>query len=217
MDKSYVIDNIFELLYPSNVACCICGQEAHFDGPPYICESCKNDLDFLNKKMTLKVSKKEMTVYCAFEYEEPIKQLIHDFKYNGKRYIAKSLAFYLNKLIEQNSLDYDMITPVPLHKNRLKERGFNQCSVLCREMDREHIKKYEEVLIRTRDTKMQTLIPAEERYTNLLGAFDIKKDVKGRNILLIDDVMTTGSTLKENCDVLYKNGANNVIGLTIAT
>lgn len=217
MDKSYFLDNVLELLYPSDVACCVCGKETHFSGPPYICAACKNELHFIGGKRIFAVGSKEMTLYYAFEYDQAAKQLIHDLKYNGKRYVAKSLAYYLNEMIRLNDLEYDIMTPVPLHKNRLKERGYNQCNVLCREMGKEKMKKYKEVLIRNRDTKMQSLIPAQERYTNILGAFDAVLDVKGKTILLIDDVVTSGSTMRENCNILYKNGANNVIGLAIAT
>ena len=217
MDSKYTLDDLLELLYPSHVACCVCEKEAHFNEPPYICEQCSKDIHFINGQRKVMVGSREMIVYYAFDYEGKIKQLIHDLKYNGKRYKAKSLSVYLKKIIELNKLEYDIITPVPLHPNRQKQRGYNQCSVLLKAMDSDYTNKYKEILIRTRDTKMQALIPAEERHTNLLGAFEIKEDCKAKNIVLVDDIITTGATMKENCEILYNNGANNVIGLTIAT
>jgi len=216
MNTQNVLDNVLELLYPSHVACCVCDKEAHFENLPYICDECKSKLHFLNGKKLVKTENNEITVHYAFDYDDIIKDLIHGFKYNGKRYKAKSLAYYLKKIIETENIEYDMIIPVPLHKNRQEQRGYNQCALLCKEVDK-NANKYTEGLKRIKDTKMQTLISGEERLTNLIGAFEINTDVYNKRILLIDDIVTTGSTMKECTQILYKNGANIVIGAAIAT
>lgn len=216
MNTQNILDNVLELLYPSNVACCICDKETHFEGLPYICDECKNKLHFINGKRIIDTENNSLTVHYAFEYDDIIKDLIHDFKYNGKRYKAISLAYYLKKVIEKENIEYDMIIPVPLHKNRQEQRGYNQCAVLCKELDK-NINKYTDGLKRIKDTKMQTLISVEERLTNLIDAFEINTDVYNKRILLIDDIVTTGSTMRECTQVLYKNGANIVIGAAIAT
>lgn len=217
MSVKYTLDDMLELIYPSHVACCVCGKETHFDGPPYICKDCSENIHFINGQRSFVVGSREMIVYYAFDYEDVIKNLIHDLKYEGKRYKAKSLSIYLNKVIELNDLKYDIITPVPLHPNRRKQRGYNQCAVLLREMDEKYNDRYKEILIRTRDTEMQSLIPTTKRHTNILDAFEVKEEIAGKNILLVDDIVTTGATMRENCKMLYNNGADNVIGLAIAT
>ncbi len=210
------IDKMLELVYPSNVACCICDREAIMNEAPYICEECKKELIFSNAQRIVETEQKELLVYYAFEYEDKVKQLVHNLKYNNKRYIAKSMAYYLNKMIELNEIEFDIITPVPLHVNRQKSRGYNQCAILCKELDACHTAKYKEALVRTRDTKMQATLTPEQRRTNVIDAFDVAMDVKGKRILLVDDVTTTGSTMKECSKILLKSGAEIVIGLTLA-
>ena len=109
--------------------------------------------------------------------------------------------------------------PIPLHAEKLRKRGYNHASLLAVEIgDKMGIKVIDE-LVRTRKTKSQFLLKKDEREENLKGAFSLKSEgnlVKGKTIFLIDDLTTTGTTLKEAAKVLKKAGAGKVYGLTLA-
>jgi len=114
---------------------------------------------------------------------------------------------------------YALIMPVPLHWRRLKERGFNQSVILAREVARAHSIHLDfEILKRTNYTKPQTNLSRKQRSTNVKGAFEVadRERVEGKRVVLIDDVYTTGSTVRECARVLIKNGAADVAVLTLA-
>ena len=113
----------------------------------------------------------------------------------------------------------DCILPVPLHRKREKMRGFNQAELLGRSISRlSSLPLLRGVLVKTRNTPAQVSLEAAERETNLRGAFEVRKPalVKGQTVLLVDDVFTTGSTLRECSRVLGQSGALEVRALTLA-
>lgn len=114
---------------------------------------------------------------------------------------------------------YDLIVPVPLHKTRLKERGFNQSLLLSRALAKVCGLPIDYInLKRTRATSPQINLKGKDRITNVKGAFAVKNNApfKGKGILLIDDVYTTGATVSECCKVLKKAGAEDINVLTLA-
>lgn len=113
----------------------------------------------------------------------------------------------------------DAIIPVPLHPKKEKERGFNQAQLLGRELaKRKQIELIEDRLVKVNRTPPQTSLEAKEREKNLKGAFQVKngEKIKGKVVLLVDDVFTTGSTLQECSLALRKAGALEVRALTVA-
>jgi ComF family protein len=115
--------------------------------------------------------------------------------------------------------DMDLILPVPLHTQRLREREFNQAGLLSRNIAA-HFKKEscDNILRRSRPTKTQTDLETNQRFLNVKGSFSVndKADLKGKNILLVDDVLTTGATSSEAALTLKNAGANIVFVLTLA-
>jgi ComF family protein len=113
----------------------------------------------------------------------------------------------------------DVIVPVPLHKIRLDERGYNQSELLARELSYRLNIFMSKALRRVRNTTTQTALHKEERIENVKGAFKVtyKDTIVGKNVLLVDDVLTTGATLDECAKVLKENGAKDVYVATIAT
>lgn len=112
-----------------------------------------------------------------------------------------------------------MIIPVPLHKKRKKERGFNQAQSIAEELARlKSIEMEEGVLIKVKNVPPQTLLEIEEREKNISGAFRVVREekIKGKTVLLVDDVYTTGSTVRECSLALRKAGAKEVRALTLA-
>jgi ComF family protein len=115
--------------------------------------------------------------------------------------------------------DLNLIIPVPLHRSRLRQRGFNQAVLIGRELSRHlALPMAPDALIRTRATEPQIELSAAERRVNVRGAFSVKcpESIAGKRILLLDDVMTTGSTMDECSKELKKEGAAKIIALTIA-
>ncbi|MDT8317733.1 MAG: ComF family protein [bacterium] len=139
-------------------------------------------------------------------------------KYSKKSLIGPHLGG-LMKDHHLGAISYDVIVAVPLHISRLRERGFNQSQLLAEGLGKEispHIDKY--ILERVRPTGSQTGMSSKERRANVRGAFSLRSgaDVSGKRILLIDDVYTTGATVKECSKVLKKGGASVVNVLTLA-
>jgi ComF family protein len=113
----------------------------------------------------------------------------------------------------------DVIIPVPLHPKREKKRGFNQAQIIAKELaELEGVRLLEGVLVKTKNIPPQTFLQLKEREKNVRGAFRVNKEeeIKGRVVLLVDDVYTTGSTIRECSSVLKKAGAKEVKALTIA-
>ncbi len=154
-------------------------------------------------------------------YETTLLEAIHRFKYNGKVHIGEILG----KLMAEfscpafNIAEYSLIMPVPLHAKRLRERGFNQSVVLAREVSRRfHIPLDFITLKRHVYTEPQISLGKKEREANVHGVFSVADSgtVKGKKIILVDDVYTSGSTVKECARVLIKNRAERVAALTLA-
>ncbi len=158
-----------------------------------------------------------------FEQDPRVRTAIHLLKYNGAEAIGDRLGIYIAKKIaddEKLSMS-NVITPVPLHPARKRERGYNQSELISKRIGRELSIKHEPRLLdRKRQTQTQTLFDAEGRKKNIAGAFTMGKNfldaVNGKNILLIDDVITTGSTIKECAKVLKENGAAEVYAASAA-
>ena len=156
-------------------------------------------------------------------YDGAIKTLIHEFKYKDKQYLGKPLSKLLIDFIKRYELPIsyiDYLVPMPLHRAKLREREFNQAQILCREVGAAINKPLmENNLFRFRATDTQASLEPHQRFLNVRGSFAVtdKSSVKGKNILLIDDVLTTGATASEAAQTLKDAGANIVFVLTLAS
>jgi ComF family protein len=155
-------------------------------------------------------------------YEGVVKELIHTFKYNGRDYLGATLSKLMLEFIEDYNIPVDLldlIIPIPLHKTRLREREFNQAQILSSYIARKFNKKLIlNNLRRIRYTKTQTELETDQRLLNVKDSFAItkKEEIKDKNILLVDDVLTTGATSSEAAYALKNSGANVVFVLTLA-
>lgn len=175
-------------------------------------------IDWLVKNVP-KASQTEFPfIQSLFSYKDPlIKELIWQIKYKKNKQAVKCAAYALVSAINEPAL----LIPIPISKKRRKERGYNQCELLIDEMiaqDTAHkFTKNFDILIRSKHIEKQTFKNRNERLENTKNIFEMVGEVdKNQKIVIIDDVSTTGSTLKEARDELLKAGYSNVQCLTIA-
>jgi ComF family protein len=158
-------------------------------------------------------------VRAAFRYERDVRRLVQAFKFGGQSCLAPSLAAPMLASWSHHRLEADLIVPVPLTGRRRRERGFNQAALLGRELSRAVGLPVSEALSRRSSPRHQAeSASAEERWRNVEGAFVVSRpdSIRGRRLLLIDDITTTGATLDACARALREAGAAQVCGLTLA-
>jgi ComF family protein len=188
-------------VYPTSV-CVLCGHPLPVRGRCEACSATDSPLD---------------GVFPATIYAHPIRDAIHAFKYEGARDLADPLAEWLYATWRLHALSADLVVPVPLHPKREAERGYNQATLLARELGRRvDVPVAHSGLIRTIRTRPQVGLGRDERRANIAGAFRCAGKVTDLRVVLIDDVCTTGSTLESCAAELKANGASQVVALTVA-
>lgn len=238
--KGYV-ESFLELLYPEKNTCFICNVYDESINEKYICWECEKKLKKILPPVCLKCSKPidynssdclcpECSVYdksfemvkSLFSYEGIIKDGIYSFKYYNKPYFYKFFGnCLLNYMNEINYNNFDYITSVPLHKSKMRTRGYNQSELLAKYLAKKLYIPYIDALKRTKKTPKQSEQSKEDRRKNLKGAFTIKTplkfgNIKNSNVLLVDDVYTTGSTADECSKALIEFGVSKIYVITIA-
>jgi len=208
----------------------------------YLCDKCFSYLSFDVKSLCLVCNRPSVNglthpgcsgkytvdgCFSALPYNKTAKKLIFSFKY--KPYLtdlSKVLSdLFYEGLIQNEGFNRELqnsnswfFVPIPLYSSKLKKRGYNQAEILAKELGKRFNLKTQNLLKRVKNTKTQVGLKVEERKTNIKGAFSIIHNSKFiiQNVMLVDDVVTTGSTLLECANVLKRNGAKRVIGLTLA-
>lgn len=188
---------------------------------PNICQSCGEPLKQKNGSICERCKSSEIyftAVRSWALFEDPLKRAIHNLKYQRNIGLGEVLAVPLAKFLINFDWRLDLITAVPLDQERYKERGFNQSVFLARPLGWiSNIPFCERAVMRVRNTKSQVGLSREERGENMDGAFRGNTDiVKGKSVLVIDDVITTGATLNACSKALIESGADHVFGLTLA-
>lgn len=231
----HMLKFLLDLLFPK--FCLNCNKEGS-----YLCQDCFSLIDIFKRQycpfcsypkvvldgktcISCRKSKKLTGLYCSASYDNFIvKKLINQFKYRPYiKELAKPLAFLIMAhLINLNNLpDFKefILIPVPLHKKKLKQRGFNQANEIGKELsDKLKIPIFNNVLIKIKQTPAQVELKKEQREKNIKGVFICQKSelVGGKKILLIDDIFTTGATMEECARVLKTAGAKEIWGMVVA-
>lgn len=225
------------LLYPPHCAICQC----HTPAEEHLCGSCRKKAPAIAAPFCHTCSEpfsgnigtefscpncRERRLYftCAvsrYQSRDAVRELIHRFKYNRQMYLRHVLTDWLEETLGDSRLQTpacNAIVPVPLHSTRRRERGFNQADLLSEELSKRSGIPLRNCLKRIRYTTSQTTFDREERMENLRGAFQMRQhqDVRNLHLLLIDDILTTGSTVNECARVLMDAGAASVRVATVA-
>lgn len=185
-----------------------------------LAEISRIDFEF-NKKFESKKLIAGFTSLFVFEKDKELQEILHQFKYNQKFRIGITLGRKIakEKISIISDWNIDLIIPVPLHHLKKAERGYNQSFYLAKGLSKElNINYKDNVLKRRRYTESQTLKNISDREMNVRNAFVVrnKKSIKGKNILLVDDVITTGATISECARQLLNNGAVKVYAVSAA-
>ena len=201
------LESLLELIYPGENYCIICkAEDCH-----KICLSCL--------KSIRKINIIESDIISYGYYGGVLKQLILNLKYKKDFSAGDILSDLLSDYIKDN-IEYDnyVLSYIPLSKKSMKKRGFNQCEYIAKKVSEKLNIGVIEILIKYKDTSEQKTLNKHERSNNVKGAFKIKNgtNISSYNIILIDDVITTGSTMMEAYKILQENSAKSIKLLTLA-
>lgn len=185
------------ILYPNDNRCIVCKSE-DIEG---ICKRCYKDITKCDKKDEL----------CIGYYRGVLKELIINLKYKNDFESGDVLVGLIEDKFNEISKEY-YLTFIPISKNSLKNRGYNQCEYIAKELGFRKGFNVIETLKRVKETKIQKQLTKEERQINIYNAFGVidKSKIEGKKFILIDDVVTTGCTINEGIRVLKENGAIDV-------
>lgn len=207
---------LLDLLYPWKCPGCRISREEH----ALWCDSCLRKI--WNPRMLNGSRSSNLDgCYALCNYEGPIRKCIVSLKFSGKKHLARSFPELLNRFPWWKALkNFRTAIPIPLSHKRLRERGYNQTDLIFESWMKAHGRSYlPQGLVRVRHTAAQSGLMRHERLLNMRNAFHINRGIRirGENIILCDDVYTTGATMEAAAAELKRAGAAMVMGITIAS
>lgn len=237
------ITNLFlEFIYPENITCIICDKPINKTNTYSMCKNCFKELNFIldgcikcGKPIIYHSLEKQDVSGCSYcfgknfyfdkaisclEYTEFSKKMVFALKYNNKTYISRYIANIMKEKIQIETIKFDYILFVPLHKKRLKKRGFNQAEKIAKYLGQSIDLPVIDKIARKNYTRRLYKLSKQERKIELKNTFILKEsknDLKNKNVLLIDDIFTTGSTVNEISKLLKLNGVNKIFIMTFLT
>ena len=237
-----VIKIIINYIYPRNITCIICDNPIKLTNSYSLCKDCFKELKFIldgcnkcGKPIVNRSLERESLIECNYcfnktfyfdkvisciEYDEISKKLILDFKYKSKTYLCKYIAYLMKERMLLEDIKVDYILFVPLHKKRIRERGFNRSEKIANKLGEFLNIPVLDCIDRVKNTKKLYKLNKEDREKELKNGFKIKENInliKNKKVILIDDIFTTGSTANEISKVLKINSADSICIFTLLT
>ena len=222
-----IIDNALSVLFPNR--CIGCGELIGIDGDHWLCNKCREQFEIkehrrckvcgriIHHRGNCRICNSDKVYfdkgYVVFEYKDAVRKAVMDFKYRNMfrygEFFGNIMADYAKENINEH---FDFITAVPLHYKRKMSRGYNQSEILAKAIAKNLNINYKKLIVRKTNTKPQNSLNKKERLENIKKAFSMNRNVSvdNKNVLIIDDIFTTGSTINECCKVLKKNKAAKV-------
>ncbi|OPJ56058.1 ComF family protein [Alkalithermobacter paradoxus] len=233
-----MLDIFLDYIYPRNIKCIVCKCPIDKGNSYSLCKDCFREIkfitnscyrcgkvltDFYKEDLCPVCSDKEYNFdrgFCCTVYDDNIHKIIYSFKYGGNTFLSYPIAQIMKDKIHYEGIYFDYIVPVPLHKNRKNKRGFNQAFLISKNLGKFMDKEVLDIVIRNKDTRFLSKLSKFEREIELKDSFTISKEkykIVSKDILLIDDIFTTGTTSSEIAKILKNNGANKVYALSFAS
>lgn len=210
-----ILESLLDLIYRKK--CYFCGNSKY---SLKMCPKCYSKLEFAEAKVNRIIE--GVDIYCAGVYTKELQKLIRGVKYHKQKELAhfqaKFMHEYFLSLESLQGKDFELI-PVPLHKNRIKKRKYNHMELVCTDFSRfSGFSCNFDLIKRVKDTKPQYKLSRKERLKNLSEAFIVDTEkLSGKNLLIMDDICTTGSTFEEMIKVLKISGANYIVCFATST
>lgn len=211
-----ILKEIINIFYPQ--ICGFCGEKIN---ERYTCRKCLNIIEYYQEMVVIPASVENKyydKIFSALHYKGVFKSKMLSYKFHNTKYVGMAFAEILTGLIRKYNIDADIIIAVPISKERLRERGYNQSAVIAKKVSEfTKIKYKEDILIKNKNNLRQSELKLNERKENVKDAYSIKniENIKNKKIILIDDIFTTGATLNECSKILKQNGARKVIAITV--
>ena len=200
--------DFIKFIYPNK--CVLCDEILNFSYKGCFCDKCKKNIDVVPYS-------KDEDIYTMFYYNEMMRHVIHKFKFNNNPWCGSALGKIMADEFLMRSLKADYICAVPMFYKKQRKRGFNQSYIMAYEISKiSGIPILKNTLIRVKDTIAQSKLGYKER-ENVKDAFSVKKNnlLNGKTIALIDDIYTTGSTVKSCTKELINSGAKSVFSFCL--
>ena len=234
-------ETLAEAVFPSNIYCIFCGALIDSSRMYSLCDECIRKFHWITGRTCEKCGKALPDTYhgslcydcmqhshcfvkgfSCLTYGMYEREVLMDYKYNGKGYIGRKFGDILYDRISCENIQIDVIIPVPISRERMRKRGYNQSSVMSQQLAlRMEVPFDDKSLVRIKNTHMLRSLDPAERKLVLEGAFAYSEgnvpDLCGKRVLLIDDIMTTGATADACSKVLLDAGAESVIFLSLAS
>ncbi|MCT4509067.1 MAG: ComF family protein [Tepidibacter sp.] len=233
-----MINDFIDYIYPRNIKCILCKNPISKNNSYSLCKDCFNKLkfikkgcskcgkpltDFYKKDICLNCETKEYTFTRALscvEYYDNIHKLIYSFKYGLKTYLSYNIAEIMNDKLKYENIDFDYIIPVPLHKKRLKKRGYNQALLIAKQISKIRKKEVLDIVVRNENTPFLSQLSREERLKKMKNVFTLTQNnnkIYKKNLLIVDDIFTTGATVNEISRNLIKLEPSKIYAISFAT
>lgn len=230
-------DRILNAIYPNTIRCIFCGDELTKNNRNFTCENCYNSLPLISAScdrcgLPMEDRFNGICPDCrrnnyffnravsVFVYKDEVVNVVHKMKYNSVPDLADKLANFLVEAYARLDVNADIITFVPMHKEKQKARGYNQAELLAKFVAEKFKIPCLDLTYKIKDNPTQTALGFKERKENIKNVFEFnsvyKPDIKNKTILLIDDIFTTGATCNELTKIIKNAGAKDVFVLTLA-
>lgn len=210
------VDRALNYLFPP--VCGICGKYNN----TYLCQECKKNVTAIEEDKCLIYKGGNIKEhFWLFKYEGIIRLKLIDYKFNDKSYLFRMFCEMIcnSPKAMQYLEQMDYIVPVPIHKKRYMERGYNQCSLIAKKICKKlNVQLLDGILIKNKNIVPQSTLNKNERKINIIGSYSAKEyyDLSGKKVAIFDDIFTTGSTINECSNVIKSLGCKNIYAFTIA-
>ena len=222
--------SVLDIVFPKKCALCM-DEPGSEDG--FLCAKCEKELPVMKCICAIEelpvYNDKSLSVYCALRYTGTVKKGIVTMKYGERPQVCEFLGYKLYEVLASNDKfgykfsDFDYVVPVPAAKDKIKMRGYNQAKLIADSFGKEAgIPVLDNVILKNSNVESQSLLDLAARQKSVAGTYElgeasIVERIKGKNLLLADDILTTGATVIECAKILYKAGAELVVAITAST